>query len=150
MSEAEKILEAARASLSEFCSEECMAFCCRRGYLAITSEQAKPLLKLVKDPADAKTVLERTSISLKKGCPALVDNKCSIYSERPQVCRDYPIFVKGKELRVSSYCTAVMDGKLYPYIAMLLKRGFVLVKKAEYSDLEFNIDLEKDKDLAQT
>ena len=149
MDEAHRIAEAARASLSSFCIEECKAYCCRRGYLSVTEKEAQPILSKCSDfQKEFKVTVKPAaiSISLEGDCPALAENKCSIYSERPQVCRDYPIFLEGNFLKVSAYCTGAKEGRLYPYIAEIIRLGYTLVKSNPFADFDMDIVFKKDEE----
>lgn len=48
--------------------------------------------KYMKKDSEGELVLKQ------KPCPFLKNNKCSVYSKRPQLCRNYPYFDKGNFL----------------------------------------------------
>ena len=122
-----KLADKARNSISKYCYEECKAYCCRKGYLPLTKEQAKFFKEKIKD----KTLLKKLpkgdySLNLKNGCPQLKDFKCTIYTSKlkPACCSDFPIFIEKNLIRFSPRCPAVKAGKFYPYIKQFLKLGF--------------------------
>ncbi|HLC95995.1 MAG TPA: YkgJ family cysteine cluster protein [Candidatus Nanoarchaeia archaeon] len=100
------LAEEARTSVSYYCLSSCQAKCCRKGYLFLHGDE----IKRVSDGTNAAVVKvdEYTSkINLTKAaCPKLVENKCGIYADRPQVCKDFPIFVRGKSVFLASFCPA--------------------------------------------
>ncbi|MBD3318488.1 hypothetical protein GF342_01110 [Candidatus Woesearchaeota archaeon] len=144
MDDAHRIAQAARKSLSLFCSEECRAYCCRRGYLVVPKQQALVLLSLVKDENRVKHLPDSVSFKLKGDCPALVNFSCSVYDLRPQVCRDFPLFLHGTTVMVSGYCTAVAQGKLYPFIAQILRLGYTLAPNNPFAVFDFDTDFKQD------
>jgi len=147
--DAKKIAEKARKSISKFCIEECKAYCCRKGYLVLTTEEANLITKGKTKEFEEKGTLSRIkdkkySLDLwntEFSCPSLSkDFKCSIHKnpKRPQACKDFPLFIDGKTLKISPRCLAVRCGKLYPYIVKLLKEGYKLSEINPYADLEVN------------
>ena len=133
-----KLADEARNSIARYCYEECKAYCCRKGYLPLTEEQAKFFEKSIKD----KTLLKKLpfgkySLSLKDGCPQQdKDFKCKIYNSKikPKCCSEFPLFIEKKLLRLSPRCPAVKEGKFYPYVKQFLKLGFKIDKN--FYDLE--------------
>ncbi|MFW6014400.1 MAG: YkgJ family cysteine cluster protein [Candidatus Nanoarchaeia archaeon] len=128
------IIDEARLSIGKFCYEECMAYCCRKGRLDVTKEEIQLIAgnsfnKLLEEGRIyKKNENEGYTINLNKGCPALSESKCTIHNEpkRPAICRDFPIFVKGKTVQINQRCYAAMKGYFYPFISRLEKEGFFL------------------------
>ncbi len=142
----EKIAEEARDSIGDFCRDECKGYCCRKGYLVLTKEQV-PIVtqgrqrKMIKDELLMELDDGRFSMFMGKydhPCPSLyVKNfRCTIYKDRPQTCKDFPLFLVGKSIRLSPRCLAVKENKFYPYVAQLLKLGYKMEKWHPYSDME--------------
>ncbi len=132
------IVNKARASLGKFCYEECKAYCCRKGYLVLDEKEVKKF----KGNEDIIKKLDNGKYSLnmnKRGCPCLEDYKCKIYKTRPKVCREFPIFVNDKTIRISPRCLAVKEDLLYPYIAKLIKMGYKIQKNDDYGSLEGDV-----------
>lgn len=115
----------ARSSISEFCINECKAYCCRKGYLILNKTE----LFVVGDDLLKVTSMKdgRFSLNLNGGCFSLgFDFKCNNYLRRPDTCKTFPIFVVGNEVRLSPRCLAVKEGLLYPFIKQFLKAGYVV------------------------
>ncbi len=140
----EKIIEDARKSISRFCINECKSYCCRKGYLILRERN----LELVTQNKSKELIKKKIVIKLKNnkyslnmdidGCPSLKEYKCAIHKnqDRPEACKQFPIFIKGNTIRLSPRCLAVKCGLFYPYISILLKNGFILQEKEFYHDLE--------------
>jgi len=130
----ENILNKARNSIGRFCYSECMAYCCRKGTLKVTKEEAKliagdsfeALLKegRLHEINDKKLYF----IDLNRGCPALEGSKCTLHNnpKRPAICRDFPIFVNENKVQIDPKCYAVMKGMLYPYTSWIKRKGYFL------------------------
>jgi Fe-S-cluster containining protein len=131
---AEKLAAEARDSLSEFCYTECLAYCCRRGYLLL-SEAEVSLMQVNKDdlhqmPCSGDDAIKYIfHLGKNEGCPNLIDHKCSIHtnSQRPKACRDFPVFLFEKKVIVSEECPAVDQNRLYPILAEFKKIGYEIV-----------------------
>ncbi|HKL23376.1 MAG TPA: YkgJ family cysteine cluster protein [Candidatus Nanoarchaeia archaeon] len=134
--EAERIANQARRAISDFCINECRAYCCRKGYIMVrenqlkqisTDEQRKILKKeekIKEFPFSGKFQIDFTN-SL-GGCPALKNNKCKIHKNpiRPRVCHEFPIFVFVDHIKISSKCPAYKNNKLYPFIKKFKELGY--------------------------
>jgi len=134
----QQLANEARNHISEYCMTECNAYCCRKGYLILSSEEVDLLV------GDKRSELEKNefikpqddglfsfSLSNDSGhCPQLNGSKCMIHknSSRPSTCSSYPIFIneEKKEIRLSPRCFAVRDNKLYLYVKKFLELGFKL------------------------
>ncbi len=129
--EVNEIISQARKSIGNFCIEECNAYCCRKGYILINEKQVNLLAteneqiglkkedKLRELSFSGKFMLDFSN-SL-GGCPKLKGTKCSIHSnpERPKVCQEFPIFLSGNNLRISSKCPAHQKNMFFPFIKQL-------------------------------
>lgn len=127
-SKAEDLAVRARESLSSYCYNECLAYCCRKGYLLL-SEPEVPLFQMdIKDlvimPIDRSYIF-----NLGKGCPNLQGYKCLIHKNplRPKACKEFPLFIFGKTVVVTEDCPAVKQNKLYPFLAEFKSMGYNLV-----------------------
>lgn len=151
--DAEKIADEARNSISRYCIEECRSYCCRKGYLVITSEQADLILQGRRKEFEEKGVMKKigeNKYSLFLGnydmtCPSLQkDYTCKVHKDplRPKACQQFPLFLIGQTIRLSPRCPAVKENKLYPYVKQLLSLGYTYAKPNSFFDIElFNVDL---------
>ncbi len=121
----------ARMSLGTYCFTECKSFCCRKGSLKVIKKEAnlltsEKLQENIKNKSLFPLKGGKYLVNLNKGCPALKDFKCTLHNnpERPQICQDFPIFLEGKKVNVSSKCYAVIEGLLYPYINKMKLQGY--------------------------
>jgi Fe-S-cluster containining protein len=133
---AEKLAAKARNSISNYCITECKAYCCRKGYLVLTSKQADLIMdsKNTKDRKCLKKTGKKSNskIALNLGynnqdCPSLKNYKCIIHNNkcRPTACKEFPIFIWGKKrIRLSNRCPAVREDLFYPYIAKFKLMGY--------------------------
>jgi Fe-S-cluster containining protein len=138
MDSADQILEQARNGISQFCIEECRAYCCRKGYLVLTPKQAKATMQGREEEYRSLSLLKdmtNGNISLYMGdkdhpCPSLKDNRCMIHKhpDRSDTCRIFPIHIKDNIIHVSKRCLAAKANMFYPYIARLAMMGFCLAK----------------------
>jgi len=134
--EAERIADEARRAISDFCINECGAYCCKKGYIMVREHQLKQIAteekrkvlekenKIKEFPFSGKFQIDFTN-SL-GGCPALKNNKCTIHKNpiRPKVCHEFPIFVFVDHIKISSKCPAHQNNKLYPFIKKLKEIGY--------------------------
>ena len=128
---AKQIAEKARKSISKFCSEECKAYCCRKSYLVLTNEEVDLVAQGMRKNLEDKKILKKTKgedhyINLHDDCPSLKNNLCVIHnnSKRPEVCKQFPIFIKDKNVRFSPVCLAVKMDLFYPYVHEFLKMSY--------------------------
>jgi len=153
--DAEKIARKARKSISRYCIEECKAYCCRKGYLVMSKLEADLITKKkltsfeksgnIKRMADGKFSLNLDFNDL--SCPSLKDFKCKVHKNisRPSVCKEFPLFLEGATIRLSSRCPAVRSGLLYPYIKRILLLGYKLQEGDSLLDSDFyNLDTNKE------
>lgn len=142
--DAEQIADKARRSISKYCYEECKAFCCRNGYLVLTRREVNKvtqgkkeemlrdgLLKELKDGKFSQNMGEG-------GCQSLEDFKCQIHKSKfkPKACHEFPIFIRGKTVMLSTRCPAVKEGKLYPYVRQLAAMGLNIAERNYFSEME--------------
>ena len=120
-----KLVDEARDSIGEYCMNSCKAKCCKRGKLAVNEEQAKFIIKNKKIKTENKSGL--TIINLDNICPALKDNKCSVYDKRPQSCRDYPLFYNNNMLFADAKCEAVQKGMFEEFLKKIEKMGIKII-----------------------
>jgi Fe-S-cluster containining protein len=129
-------------ALSEYCINKCKAYCCRKGYLIVNEEQLNLILnnnekkkqRLINNK-DIKEMLNgkfSINFSTCNGCPALSLKtfKCNIYENenRPQTCKDFPIFIVGKKIKISSRCPAKRDNKFFKFEKQAEKLGYEIVE----------------------
>ena len=129
----ELVANEARRSISNFCKEECKAYCCRKGHLKLTLKEAELITQnRIKEFKDRDIIIQTDeknyALSLGKSCPRLSDSSCTIHKNklRPLVCKQYPIFVEGKSIRLSSGCPAVAKKILYEFECKFLNLGYKL------------------------
>lgn len=135
--EAEKIADNARNALSKYCIEECSGYCCRKGYLILSEEEMELITNdkqnLLRVEGSIRPLMGRKySVALTNslgGCPSLKDSKCTIHknSKRPLACKEFPIFIWNKQVRISKRCFGAKTGLLYPYIRQLIALGYEIV-----------------------
>lgn len=89
---------------------------------------------------EARTIVRRY-MALKLVCPFLVDHTCSIYAERPFVCRQYLV------TSPANLCEAPLDNKVMPipmpatFATAMLEAGEALTGRAQYTvPLAFALD----------
>ena len=133
--DAEKLADKARASIGEFCSEECKSYCCRCGNLPISKEESAVFDKKILTIFESKYLLNLKS----PGCPHLENFKCKIHSNplRPLACREFPLFLRENTVFLSHRCLAVKKGLLYPYIKKFQAQGFEIIESDPFYDSDF-------------
>ncbi len=134
MEDINKIADEARNSLSKYCIEECKAYCCRKGYIIITPDEVDLLIGNKKEKLISKWTLKelidgKFSFNFSNsfgGCTQLKDGKCLIHKneKRPKVCKEFPIFITGKTIRLSPRCYGIKAGLLYPFIKKFKELGY--------------------------
>ncbi|PLW79857.1 hypothetical protein C0585_05585 [Candidatus Woesearchaeota archaeon] len=123
------ILDEARSALGHYCMTECNAYCCKKEAITLTKKEAE-LFK----GSDQVVEKEDFQILIANPCPKLKDNKCTIYSKRPNACREFPIFKKDNEIFLANLCPGIMNKKIYLQTRKLVELGykfktdFILVK----------------------
>ena len=137
MEEIEKLANEARDSVGDFCANECHSFCCRKGYLPVSEEEANLICGKNKEKFILNGIFEekwngKFFLNFENnpdGCPALKDFKCLIHSEdkRPQTCKDFPIFILNKKIKISDRCPAKKEGKFFKFEKDVKKLGYEFV-----------------------
>jgi hypothetical protein len=133
-----KLANEARESISDFCINECHAFCCRDGFIKLKpdevelycGDQKDLLIKegSLKEMWNGKYLFEFKNSC--KGCPQLSkDFKCKIHSNsgRSNTCKDFPIFILGKQIKISNRCPAKAEGKFFKFEKEAIAEGFEIV-----------------------
>jgi len=136
---ADEIIAEARHSISQFCMEECNAYCCRKGYILMNAKEKKAVMGI--SQASVRQIGENFSLYLgdyNAPCPRLKDNKCTIFlhPDRPRICGDFPIMIRDNQIILSPRCLAVKMGKFYPYVTMLIQLGYKLAETSNWPDTE--------------
>lgn len=123
----DSLLDNARASLGSYCMTVCKAKCCNKGKLLLSQKEAIMLTKRLSHPQLTKRDDGCFDLSLAQGCPSLKGSACGVYSQRPKMCRDYPIFDRGlndtRRIVFASSCEGNEIGLLQAYKEELLRRG---------------------------
>ncbi|MBW2968276.1 YkgJ family cysteine cluster protein [Candidatus Woesearchaeota archaeon] len=142
--DAETTANKARRAISGFCLEECRCYCCRKGNLVMTLDEAMLVTQgkaaeLVKQGKITITATGKYCMDMGKiegGCPSLKDYRCTVHNKkkRPKTCREFPIFVDAPYVKISSRCPAVTSGMLYPYIYKLRMMGYKVIEGSNYAD----------------
>ncbi|MFT7616342.1 MAG: Fe-S-cluster containining protein [Candidatus Woesearchaeota archaeon] len=101
----------------------CQAKCCKRGKIIVDNAT------LIKQNPDLGTVREDglREMSLTPQCKFLKESKCTVYENRPQICRDYPLFDRYKKLFVASSCEGYQKGLLDEHLEKLKQEGFEII-----------------------
>lgn len=125
----DKINNIITSKLSDFCQNSCNAFCCNTGKLILESTQDISTILAVA-PNDPRMIGRADGfyeLILKNGCPCLDGSSCGIYPRRPNVCKEFPTFVRAKSIFVASWCPAVKKGMLDDYLDSLKKDGWKII-----------------------
>ncbi|MBW2972133.1 YkgJ family cysteine cluster protein [Candidatus Woesearchaeota archaeon] len=142
--DAETVANKARKAISRFCIDECRSFCCRKGYLVMTGKEADSVLQGRRTELQEKQIVTVCTSgkysmnmgAIETGCPSLNEYTCMIHKKksRPDTCRQFPIFIEGNTVKLSSRCLAVKTGMLYPYVYKLRTMGYKIEEGNTYSD----------------
>ncbi|MFW6014573.1 MAG: YkgJ family cysteine cluster protein [Candidatus Nanoarchaeia archaeon] len=125
--EINELAEKARNSLGSYCFEYCKAYCCRKGYLIINKEEAEIITgNRIEEYIEMKKLKQNRNsyvLYLSGGCPALKDFKCTLHKDpnRPYMCREFPVFVKGDCIFVAERCHA--KERFYPVFSEAKRLG---------------------------
>ena len=90
-----------------------------KGYEAVTKGKKV-------DSKDISCTDGKCTLFLGNKCPSLTqDLKCSIHDnpDRPQACKDFPVFTLGNKVVLSGRCLAVKQNKFYPFVSEWIKKG---------------------------
>lgn len=139
MEKINKLANEARERISDFCIDECHAFCCREGFIKLKpgevdfyiGDKIKTLINenSLKEIWNGKYILNfKNSLG---GCPQLKDNKCMIHShkERSNTCKDFPIFILGKQIKISNRCPAKKAGKFFKFEKDAIAERYEIVEE---------------------
>ncbi len=143
-----KLADRARKSISSYCFKECKAYCCRKSYLIINNKQADLVTQKHRAKLEQNKILIKISqdkYSLYIGnygfpCPSLTkDFKCSIHNkrDRPDTCKQFPIFIEKDTIKLSHRCPAVREDKFYPFIHRWKIAGYKVIVSDPLADSEF-------------
>lgn len=121
----DELINSARDSLGGYCYNECNSYCCKKGTLNVKKSDVDRC-QVLKEHFIKIGLNESNKFSLVLPCPALQNNLCSTYETRPQICRDFPIFVdhERKIITFSNKCPAVLENKFYPFIRQINALGY--------------------------
>lgn len=117
-----QLIKKAGESISDFCYNECMAYCCKKGTIPLTLKEIGFL-----KPTKLAQYIDRTSMILP--CPRLIENKCTVHDSkgRPKVCKEFPLSIVEGKIHISGGCYAVIHGKLYKHIADMKRKGYEVI-----------------------
>lgn len=128
------LLFEARTSITDYCISVCKAQCCKRGMLALDSqEQANVVLQgklsaAHKTEKHGKTYYE---YDLNKTCPSF-DGKqgCTIYKNkhRPKACHEFPLLQLGTFIVPIEWCPAVQDALFTSYFEKFEQLGYKILR----------------------
>lgn len=128
--ETEKITNSAQNFLKDYCINFCNGNCCKNGFLNIKPSEAKRLFGKNKERIIRKNK-ELFVVSTHPTCIYLDKyNKCKIYKNRPNICKEYPIkLIKGNPNIIIFHpsCKAVKDGSLNSHIKSLRNLGNIVM-----------------------
>ncbi|MBU0471569.1 MAG: YkgJ family cysteine cluster protein [Nanoarchaeota archaeon] len=134
-SDVERLLSKARRSISKYCVEECQAYCCRKGRLLLTIKEAELITSKKIGMAETQGMIIKSKLggynllfeNNNDNCPKLQNNKCLIHNrkDRPQTCKDFPIYLKNDVIMFSSKCAAVQANQFFPYMRKIISKGYL-------------------------
>lgn len=128
---AKRLAVKARNSIGQYCMDECRSLCCREGTITITDNELKLMTKdrIIIPGSITIATNNDNKLNLKLGCPSFIEYKCAIHrnKSRPQMCKDFPLFIYGNNIVVAHDCPAVDAGKLFPYLHKFKKMGFRII-----------------------
>jgi len=137
MKEIERLANKSRRAISDYCINECHSYCCRKGYLILSEEIVDLMVgdrkaALIEEGSLNELLDGKFSLNFEKcagGCPALKDFKCSIHknSQRSNTCKDFPIFILGKKVKISNRCPAKKDNKFFKFEKEAKELGYEIV-----------------------
>jgi len=117
--EIDLILDEARSALGPYCMSDCNAYCCKKEVITLTEEEAKSF-----KGSDQVVKKEDFLVLVANPCPKLKENRCTIYNERPNACREFPIFKKGNEIFLANLCPGILNKKIYLQTRKLVELGY--------------------------
>lgn len=139
MEKIHKLANEARESISDFCINECHAFCCREGYLMLSRKEVELIVgekedSLIEEGKLKEMLNGKYSLEFKNSfgsCPMLKGFKCLIHKDefRPNTCKDFPIFILGKQIKISNRCPAKSQGKFFKFEKEAIALGYEIVEE---------------------
>ncbi len=134
------LLDEARFSLTEYCTNVCKSGCCKKGKLLLQTKDEVDLV--VGDSSEVKKAIEINVLEKQETgnfhynlekvgqCKNLCENGlCSVYKNpsRPVICHDYPLFKVGEYVITASNCMAVQNNILDSKLSEIKKLGFKVI-----------------------
>lgn len=99
-----ELQELINTTIHDFSDCSLCNICCLEGVLHLDEEDIKKISRYLKIKPES-LVKSYTNYNLKTGeikidmpCSFLKNNKCIIYPVRPEVCRNYPVFVQNNDI----------------------------------------------------
>ena len=139
MEEIQNLVNKTLENLSGYCINECHSFCCRKGYLILSSDELDLIIgdkkNILFEKGELKELLNgKYSLNLGNffgSCPMLKNFKCDIHGnkKRPGTCKNFPIFIVGKEIKISSRCPAQKENKFYEFVHNVKKMKYRIVEE---------------------
>lgn len=124
-----------------FCKEGC-SHCCKRGDFPMSELEFKYLmLEYEKLSQETKDKIQANIKEIKKGdtssyiCPFLVEDKCSVYNNRPLVCRAFGVLTEDAQGNPSfPFCTTLGLNYSQIYDEDTKHLSFELYKKGNFKN----------------
>jgi len=117
----ETLAQHARDTLGPFCMTTCGALCCKRGAIYLQSKKEETLFP---QPLQQLTSSHSLKVNLEPKCIHLSEqHMCSIYTQRPKSCNEFPVYVRGKTIIIASWCTGYQHNKLDSFIEQFTLLG---------------------------
>jgi Fe-S-cluster containining protein len=121
----QKIADEVMKALEDFCINDCKSYCCRKGHLLVSDDELDLITgdkkeKLISENSIHKKMFGKNILDFESslgGCPQLKDFKCMIHKnqKRPNTCKSFPIFIVGKEIKISNRCPAKKENKFFKF-----------------------------------
>ena len=131
----EDFVKKVRLMEADYCVSYCKARCCKKGKIFLSRKQAEKITRnkvvaYMKMGKLLKRDVCNFELNLEKGCPALSeDNKCRIHISviRPEICREFPIFIRGEKVFVASFCPITSSKKFLDAVEFLKSKDVELI-----------------------
>jgi len=108
--------------------KNCNDYCCKNEMVGLFKSEVE-LLKKIKPDLNLKDFGE--ILYLEPPCPFFKDNKCSIYEQRPIICRSFPVFLQGSNnknyIKKHSFCPKHRDLDFFDGSEMFIMTFFAYV-----------------------
>ncbi|MDO8643146.1 MAG: YkgJ family cysteine cluster protein [Candidatus Woesearchaeota archaeon] len=126
------IRDEANKILGERCIKQCGAFCCKNYSLILTEKEMKTVVGEKEKELRANGKLKQRMgggylLNIDGGCPALdKNNRCTVYKNRPSVCRNAPFVFDDdyKIVKVGCECGIAESDILVPFFEQFEKIGW--------------------------